>query len=75
MPLRGTRTFEKGTILMKKKNDDPKKIRLSRETLLQLSSDQLALPRGGVVTFGRACEPTSQCGGTTQCTITACGHC
>ena len=74
MPMRGTRTFEKGTILMKK-NDGPKKIRLSRETLLQLSSDQLALPRGGVVTFGRACEPTSQCGGTTQCTITACGHC
>jgi hypothetical protein len=57
------------------KKTAPKKIRLSRETLLRLTSEQLAQPRGGVVTVGRACEPSSQCGGTTACTVTACGHC
>ncbi|HEX4494466.1 MAG TPA: hypothetical protein VIE43_02250 [Thermoanaerobaculia bacterium] len=60
---------------MKKNAIGPQKIRLSRETLLQLDSEQLGQPRGGVVTVGRACEPTSQCGTTTQCSITACGHC
>jgi hypothetical protein len=74
VPVQGAWSFEKGTILMKK-NAIPQKIRLSRETLLRLNPEQLGLPVGGVVTVGRACEPTSQCGTTTQCSITACGHC
>jgi hypothetical protein len=60
---------------MKKNTTGPKKIRLSRETLLRLTADQLAHPRGGVVTFGIACEPTSQCTQSLRCTVTACGHC
>jgi hypothetical protein len=58
-----------------KKTTHPKKIRLSRETLRQLTSEQLFEPRGGVATVGRACEPSSHCGTTTGCTVTACGHC
>ncbi len=30
---------------------------------MRLTAEQLAQPRGGVVTVGRACEPSSQCGG------------
>jgi hypothetical protein len=73
MPMRGTRAFEKGTILMKK-NDGPKKIRLSRETLLQLNSEQLSVPRGGA-TIAPPCEVSSQCTASAHCSNTACGNC
>jgi len=53
----------------------PKKIHLSRETLRHLDAEPLGAAHGGVVTVGRACEPTSQCTQSTGCTITACGHC
>jgi hypothetical protein len=56
-----------------KKTTGPKKIRLSRETLLRLNSEQLAVPHGGATLL--PCEPTSGCGGTAQCTATACRHC
>ena len=59
---------------MKKKTTAPK-MKLNRDTLLRLDPQPLERVQGGVVTVGRACEPTSQCGGTTQCSITACGHC
>jgi hypothetical protein len=60
---------------MKKSTTGPQKIRLSRETLLRLTSEQLVQPRGGVATYGKACEPTSNCTQSLNCTITACGHC
>jgi hypothetical protein len=59
---------------MKKNIAGPKKIRLSRETLLRLNPEQLGLPVGGA-TVGTTCEPTSNCGGTLQCTNTACRRC
>ena len=59
---------------MKKTATGLKKIRLSRETLRQLNVEQLAVAQGGA-TLGRTCDSSSQCGGTTGCTVTACGHC
>jgi hypothetical protein len=59
---------------MKKKTAAPK-MKLHRETLRHLDPAPLAKVHGGIVTVGRACEPSSQCGGSTQCTLTACGHC
>jgi hypothetical protein len=60
---------------LKKKIAAPKKISLHRETLRHLDAEPLAAVHGGVVTVGRACEPTSHCGTTSGCTVTACGHC
>jgi hypothetical protein len=51
------------------------KMQLHRDTLLRLDPEPLDRVRGGVVTVGRACEPTSNCSATLQCSVTACGHC
>ena len=59
---------------MKKKTAAPK-MKLHRETLRHLDPKPLERVRGGLITYNLACEPTSKCGGTTQCTVTACGHC
>jgi hypothetical protein len=52
----------------------PKKLNLHRETLRQLDAELLAV-RGGLLTYNKACEPTSQCTTSTGCSVTACGHC
>jgi len=58
---------------MKKKITGARRIRLSRETLRQLDSLELALPQGGASIPIRTCEPTSPCTTSAGCTVTACG--